>query len=178
MKLKLVVTLYLGFWVGIAAVLAYFGVGIGVPVWATAVSISVVFFIVNGSLAYVYRSRQLKREGQMPPGYVNYLFQTQKISDPIQVPATVRVALSLIVAFGAALFVFAGGVLILGAKNSSQLLAGCILLALGLAFAYVAYRVIRMSRSGRRLFGADRDLGAPNHSLQPTPNDGAAERPR
>lgn len=178
MKLKLLVAMYLGSWVGLAAVLAYFGVGIGVPVWATAVSVFVVFFFVNGSLAYVYRSRHLKREGQTPPGYVNYLFQTQKISDPVQVPAPVRVALGLIVAFGAALFVLAGGVLILGAKNSGQLLAGCILLALGSAFAYVAYRVIRMSRPGRRLFGADRDLGLPNNSLQPTPNDGAAERPR
>ena len=151
----------MGSWVGLATVLAYFGVGIGVPVWATAALVFVAFFFINGSLAYVLRSRQLKREGQTPPAYFNYLFQTQKIKDPIQVPALVRVAMGSIVAFGAALFVFAGVVLILGAKSSGHLFAACVLLSLGLAFAYVAYRVFRLSRPARRLFGADRDLELP-----------------
>jgi len=180
MKLKLLTGLYLGLWITVAVVLAYFGLGIGVSPWITAAGVFVAFFFINGSLAYHFRSRQLRREGQTPPRYINYLFQTDKFNfnEPTQVPALVRIVLGLIVSFGAALFLFAGGVFILAHQSSRHLLAGCILFSLGAAFAYVGYRVIRMNHPSRRLFGRDRDVGLPNNSPQPTANDAAAERPR
>lgn len=178
MKLRLLVGLYLGLWVTLAVVLAYFGMAVGVSPWVTVGGVFVTFFFINGSLAYVFRSRQLKREGRTPPSYINYVFQTDRFNQPAQVPALVRIALGLIVIFGAALFLFAGGVFMLTHKSSGQLFAGCLLFSLGAAFAYVGYRVIRMNHPSRRLFGRDRDLGLPNNSQQPTANDAAAERPR
>ena len=157
---------------------AYFGVSIGVPAWATVVAVFVVFFFVNGSLAYVGRTRQLKREGQTPPAYASYLFQTQKLGQPITIPAPVRVALGLVVVFGAALFVLSGGIFILAAEHSGQVVGGSLFLTLGGAFAYVGHRVIRMNRPNRRLFGADREAALPNNPMQPTPSNGSAERPR
>jgi len=178
MKLRLLVALYLALWVAVAVVLAYFGTAVGASPWVTAGGVFVAFFFINGSLAYVFRSRQLKREGQTPPSYINYLFQTDKFNEPRRVPALIRIALGLIVSFGAALFVFAGGIFILAHKSSGELFAGCILFSLGAAFAYVGYRVIRMNHPNRRLFGRDRDVALPDNSLQPTANNAAAERLR
>ena len=160
MKIKLLVALYLGIWIGLGAVVAYFGEKNGVAAWVSAVVTFVVFFFVNGTLAYIFKTRQLKREGKIPPAYASFMFQTQNINQPMQVPSLVRVALGLVVIVGAGLFMFAGGVLVVAAKQSGYLVGGGILLLLGTAFAYVGYRVVRMSRPGRRLFGADRDANA------------------
>ena len=176
MKLKLLVLLYLGLWVSLGAVLAYFGVAVGIPVWATAVTAFVVFFFVNGTAAYVLRSRQLRREGKTPPAYARYMFQTQEINGPIPIPGAVRVVLGLIVILGAGLFILGGGVFLFAFERPGYLVAGCLFLVLGLAFAYVGYRVIRMNRPNQRLFGKDREPGLPSNAPQPTPNGSAAER--
>lgn len=90
MKIELLVALYLGIWVGVGAMVAHFGEQNGVTTWVSAVATFVVFFFVNGTLGYPLRSRQLKREGKTPPGYANFMFQTQKINQPMQVPSLVR----------------------------------------------------------------------------------------
>jgi hypothetical protein len=141
-------------------VVAHIGEKYGVSIWVSAVATFVVFFFVNGTLAYVLRARQLKREGKAPPAYTSFMFQTQSINQPMQVPSLVRVALGLVVILGAGLFVFAGGVLVFAAKHSGYVIGGGILLLLGATFAYVGYRVIRMNRPGRRLFGADQNPNA------------------
>jgi hypothetical protein len=154
------------------------GAEVGIPAWVNAIAVYAAFFFVTGSLAYLLRSVELRRQGQTPGAYLNYLFHTQNIHEPIPVPAPIRLALGLVVLLGAGLFVFAGGVFVYAVKGTGTLIAGSILLSLGLVFAYVGYRVVRMNRPGRRLFGADREPPLPNTALQPTPNGGAAERPR
>jgi hypothetical protein len=165
-KLKLVIGLYLGFWIGLGILLVPQAAKVGVPAWATAGTVLAVFVLVNGSLAYLVHSRELRRKGQTPPPYLNYLFQTQNINEPIPIPTLVRVALGLVVFLGAALFVFVGGVLVFAAKGTGEFIGGSILLSLGLIFSYVGYRVIRMNRPGRRLFGADREHPLPNSAAQ------------
>jgi hypothetical protein len=177
-KVKLVIVLYLGLWIYLGILLVPLGAEVGIPVWAGAITVYATFFVVTGSLAYLLRSVELRRQGQTPPSYLNYLFHTPNIHEPIPVHALVRLALGLVVLLGAGLFVFAGGVLMYAVKGTGAVIAGGILLSLGLVFAYVGYRVIRMNQPGRRLFGADREPPLPNTALQPTPNGGAAERPR
>jgi hypothetical protein len=177
-KVKLVIVLYLGLWIYLGILLVPLGTEVGIPAWVGVIAAYATFFFVTGSLAYLLRSVELKRQGQTAPRYLNYLFHTPNIHQPILVPALVRLALGLVVLFGGGLFVFAGGVLMYAVKGTGALIAGAIVLSLGLVFAYVGYRVIRMNRPARRLFGADREPPLPNTALQPTPNGGAAERPR
>jgi hypothetical protein len=177
-KVKLVIVLYLGLWIYLGIVLVPLGAEVGMPAWVSAITLFATFFFVTGSLAYLLRSVELRRQGKTPPPYLNYLFHTPNIHEPIPVPALVRLAIGLVVLLGAGLFVFVGGVLVYAVTGTGPLIAGGILLSLGLVFAYVGYRVIRMNRPGRRLFGADAEPPLPNTALQPTPNGGAAERPR
>lgn len=177
-KVKLVIVLYLGLWIYFGMLLVPLGADVGIPVWVGAIAVYTTFFFVTGSLAYLLRSVEFKRQGQTPPRYLNYLFRTPSIHEPIPIPALVRFGLGLVVLLGGGLFAFAGGVLMYAVKGTGALIAGGIVLSLGLVFAYVGYRVIRMNRPARRLFGADREPPLPSTALQPTPNAGAAERPR
>jgi hypothetical protein len=149
--LKLYTAIYLGFWIALAVVVAY----LGNSPWLSVGAVFITFFFVNGSLAYVLRSRQLRREGKTPPRYLAYLFQTHKIGQPTIVPAPIRITLGSIVILGGALFVFGGGVFVVGFDRLAVFLVGCLFLLLGAAFVYVGYRVIRMNQPNRRLFGSD-----------------------
>ena len=176
--IRLYTAIYLGFWVALAVTIAYFGTTAGVSPWLSASLVFIAFFFINGSLTYLFLSRRLKGQGKTPPPFLQYLFQTEKLNQPTPVPTPVRVVLGLIVIFGGALFILGGGVFVSNFDRAAVLLVGFAFLFLGFAFLYVGYRVIRMNRPNRRLFGPDRVTGLPDNSLQPTPNDGAAERTR
>lgn len=158
MRTKLLTILYLGLWLGVGAVVVYGGAAAGASPWLMAALAFVVFFWTNGSLAYFHRSRQLKRQGQQPPSYVQYLFQLDKagqsyeIGRPVQLPALIRIALGLIVIFGGILFVFGGAVFLRGSIRE-WIVAG-FFIPLGAAFIYVGYRVLRMRAPDQRLLGS------------------------
>ena len=164
---------YLGIWAALAAGCIYGGMAAGHSPLVMAGLVFVMFFVVNGCLAYFLRSRQLRLQGEQPPRFVNYLFQTDKLGQPLKFPSAIRVSLGLVVIFGGALFVFGGGVFVFsGFDRLATLLVGFFFVSLGTAFAYVGYRVIRMSRPGQRLFGSDQEVVPPNPAPQRTPASG------
>jgi hypothetical protein len=156
---------YLALWVALAAGVMYAVMAAGYSFWLAAGLAYVLFFLVNGSLAYRYRARQLKQQGVRPPPFLKYLFFPQPVSftSPVAVPRPVRVLLGAVILVGGALFVAAGG-LILAKLDFSSLAhpvgAVFMLLALavlGLAIGYVGLRLIVVqndeplfSRGGRR----------------------------
>jgi hypothetical protein len=153
---KLVIAIYLSFWVGVAAAAAYFGPVAGAPSWLAAGLVFIAFFFVNGSLAYLFRARQLRRQGKAPPRYLDFMIPPAGLHQPVRFPAPIRIMLGLIVIFGGVLFLFGGGTFVVYADRAGIGIVGAVFLSLGLAFLYVGYRVIRMNRPGRRLFGPDR----------------------
>jgi MFS family permease len=158
MNSKVIAVFYIALWVGVAAVLAYLGAAAGYSPWMIGGGVLVAFFFINGSLAYVFRSRQLRREGKQPPTYAKYLFQTEKfqagqLSEPMRFPAPIRVALGLIVTLGGAFFIVGGGLFVFHFDRLSVLVIGLCFVALGIAFAYLGYRVFIMGKRGRRLLG-------------------------
>jgi peptidoglycan/LPS O-acetylase OafA/YrhL len=164
---KLVIAIYLSFWVAVAAAAAYFGPAGGVPSWLAAGLALITFIFVTGSLAYLFEARQLGREGKTPPRYVDFMFSPWSLHQPVRFPAPIRIALGLIVIFGGVLFVFAGGTFVVHVDRTGIWVVGAVFLLLGLAFLYVGYRVIRMNRPERRLFGPDR-------AMQPPAQEGSA----
>jgi hypothetical protein len=158
---KLVVAIYLAFWVAVAATAAYFGPAAGVPAWLSVGLVFITFFFVNGSLAYLFSARQLRRQGESPPRYVDFMLSPWSLHQPVRFPAPIRIALGLIVIFGGVLFVFAGGTFVVHVDRTGIWVVGAVFLLLGLAFLYVGYRVIRMNRPERRLFGPDRTVPPP-----------------
>ena len=65
---------YIGFWLVVASAAIYFGGVLGLPWWKMFLVAYLLFFVVNGSLGYVYMSRRLESEGKAPPSYLFYLF--------------------------------------------------------------------------------------------------------
>lgn len=154
MKAKHIAASYIALWFAVAAVIAYLGAKAGQSPWLIGGGVLALFFFINGAIAYLLRSRQLRREGKQPPTYIEYLFQTGKREavQPLQLPALIRIALGLLVIFGAVLFIFGGGVFILNFDRFAVLIVGLSFLILGVAFAYIGYRVI-LAKGERRLLG-------------------------
>jgi hypothetical protein len=145
MNARVSLALYFVVWVGIAAAVIYLATALGYSLWLAAALAYLLFILVNGSLAYVFRARQLKREGKQPPSYLLYLFFPRGIRHTVEVPRPLRLCLGVIVSVGGGVFV-AGSALALTDANFSRmphpLAAVAMLLVLGIAFAYVGVRLI------------------------------------
>ena len=148
MSATVIKIVYLGLLVAIVATVMYIATAVGLSLWLAAVLAFAIFFFVNGSLAYVSRARQLRGQGEQPPRFLVYLFYPRPFSSAVAMPRALRVLLGVVILAGGGLFVITGG-LILTNLDFSRIprpigaVAMLLVLAiLGLAFAYVGYRLI------------------------------------
>jgi hypothetical protein len=141
---------YLTLWTAIAGGIIYGIVRAGYPGWVAVVSAFLLFTLVNGSLAYRARVRQLKLAGKEPPPYLQFLFFPQgspKLKE--QAPRAEHLFAGIAAAIAGLFFVFCGVALAFGAewsRISQPILAASIcaaLAGLGALFLYFAWRCFR-----------------------------------
>ena len=73
-RVKIFATLYGATWLALAVWIVYGFVRLGLPWWSSVITISFLLLSINGSLAYVARSRKDRAEGKEPPNYWRYIF--------------------------------------------------------------------------------------------------------
>jgi hypothetical protein len=90
--------LYFGSWLVIAAAVIYFTMAAGYSFWLGAVLAWVVLGLVNGSLAYWLRAKQMRAQGEKPPPFLVYLLYPKAVSfrDKVPVPRVLRVLVGLV----------------------------------------------------------------------------------
>ena len=148
MNKRVALTLYLGLWTGLSIGVIFGMTRFGYPLWAAAICAYLLFMFLNGALAYLHRSRQLKREGEEAPAYLRYLCIPRGFPKYTQeAPASTHALVGLAAAVAGLFFAFCGVALALDA-NWSQLqhpfivIAICSTLAgIGAAFLYLAWRL-------------------------------------
>ena len=142
--------IYVGVCVAIAAAVIYFVSAAGYSFWLGIVAAFVVLFLVNGSLAYRFRARQLRLQGQEPPPFLLYLFYPKPISFSERVPLArpFRALLGIVILIGGAFLVLTGTVILLNldfAKLPHPLgaaIATIVLASIGVGIAYVGIRLM------------------------------------
>lgn len=118
--------------------------------WTTIIYILLGLFLLNGTIAYYFRSRQMKQQGLKPQNYLAYLFYPNRklLSEKVWMPTSLRLVLGLIIFISGALFIFFGIVILkdfqIGQNGIfSLLLLLLIFIGLGSIFGYVGIRLIR-----------------------------------
>jgi hypothetical protein len=143
---------YLGLWAAIAAIAVYFGRAIGVQWWQALVATFLLFFVVNGTMAYRSMKRRLEAEGRQPPPYLTYLFfprgrqRTSPFQQSIAVPRILLVVVGVpIFLAGVILGVFAVSYGLTGVQAQSLgfvMAMAAIWGTLGVLFVYVGFRLM------------------------------------
>ncbi len=140
--------------------------------WIAVVAVVVGLFVLNAALAYRYRSRQLRSQGHEPPPFLVYLFFPKpfKLTSTVSVPRPVRLFLGAVFLIGGSLFMLGGGVILANLDYSKlahpvgSVVMLLVLLALGLAIAYIGVRLIVMKKDDPLLKGTKSgqtsDIGA------------------
>ena len=145
---------YLALWAAVAAGIIYGLVRAGYSGWVAAASAFVLFLLLNGSLAYWARVRQLRLEGKGAPSYLRYLFFPQgfpEYGEPA--PRSTHLLVGIAATLTGIFFMFCGIALAFDAEWSrirNPVLAAsiCMVLAgLGALFLYLARRLLAF-RSG------------------------------
>src|SRR2546426_11320328 len=112
--------------------------------WIAVIVIVVGLLVLNAALAYRYRSRQLRSQGQEPPPFLVYLFFPRpfKLTSPVWAPRPVRLFLGGVLLISGIFFVLTGGVILANLDLSKlphpvgAVVMLLLLSALGLAIAY------------------------------------------
>jgi hypothetical protein len=148
-RLRFALAAYLALWVAIAGGIIYGIVGAGYSAWVAVAFSFLLFVLVNGSLAYRARVRQLEREGKESPRYLQYLSFPQGYPKFKQeAPRSAHLLVGIAAALTGVFFVSCGVALAFDAewsRISQPLLAAaiCIILAsFGVAFIYFAWRLL------------------------------------
>ncbi len=158
-RLRLALAAYVAIWVCVAAGVVYGIVLAGYPVWLAVVSAFLVFALVNGSLAYRARAKQLRLEGREVPGYFTFLFFPGGVPKAKEQASKFdHVLVGTAAAITGLFLLFCGAGLALGADWSRMaqpmLAAGlCFALgAIGALFLYIAWRAFAFiaARRGMR----------------------------
>ena len=145
------VAIYFGAWSAAAVLAVWLAPAAGYPLWLGLVAVFVLFWLVNGSLAYRYRARQLRQEGREPPPFLTYLFFPKPFSfrDAIPVARPVRIILAAVVSIGG-LFLLATSAIILFAHDMSKaphpvagLIAVILLAGVGVGSLYMGVRLLK-----------------------------------
>jgi len=118
--------------------------------WTIIIYIALGFFLLNGTIGYYFRSRQIKQQGLKPPNYLIYLFYPRPIvlSEKVWMPIPLRLMLGIIILAGGAFFILSG-ILVLsdfefGKHNFLGLLSLLLIfMSLGTIFGYVGIRLVR-----------------------------------
>ena len=127
--------------------------------------IGILFLIVlvSGTLAYRYRSRQMRATGQEPPSYLVYLFMpfatvfATPVTTRVSIPKPIRILLGLVVLPGGFFFLLIAYLLFtsdhaMQSHPIAAVVATALVAALGATFAYVGFRLIMVSDE-EQLFG-------------------------
>jgi len=143
---------YLALWALVAAAVMYGVIAAGYSFWLAALLAYLLFFFVNGSLAYRYRARKLRQQGEEPPPFLVYLFFPKRVNfkDRVPLPRPFRILLGIFVFVGGGFLVLTG-ILLLFTLNPSQVphpvgavIALCVLAGIGVGIVYVGVRLIVM----------------------------------
>ena len=148
-RLRLAIAAYSALWAAIAGSIIYGVMRAGYSALVGVTAAFLAFIFVNGSLAYVARARQLRREGKEPPRYFHYLFLPQGVPKfREEAPRSTHVLVGVAAALTGVFFLFCGVALALDgdwSRVSQPLLVAtiCIVLAgIGVAFLYLAWRLL------------------------------------
>ena len=158
MNVRALTAIYVVFWAAVAGLVVIFMTRAGYSLWFAAVVAYLLFIFLNGSLAYRFRARQLRREGKQPPSYLAYLFFPKGLRHTVAVPRLVRILLGVIIAVGGVLFVIGAALMLKELEFSSMLhpirtiAAVGVLIVLGSVFAIVGFRLI-IVENDEPLFG-------------------------
>jgi hypothetical protein len=108
------VAIFCGVWIAIAAVVIYFVSALGYSFWSGVAAACALFFLLNGSVAYRYRARQLRQEGKEPPPFLAYLFFPKPLNfrEPVRLSRPFRVLLGIVVLVGGVFLVLASTVIL------------------------------------------------------------------
>jgi hypothetical protein len=164
---RLAVALYLGFWTAVAALVTYLVMAAGYSLWLGIGVAWALFFLVNGTLAYIHRSRQLRLQGEQPPSFPVFLLSpgARGFRSPVAVPKAVRLILGAVVLLGGAAFAVTGGLFLFVVDFSTvphpigARIMLAVFCALGLAFGYIGFRLLVM-KNEERLFPRRTRAGA------------------
>jgi hypothetical protein len=156
---QLFFVVYLGLWAAIAAAFIYFGSLFGVAWWQSILAAFLMFFVVNGSLAYAYTKRRLEAAGERPPPYLVYLFFPRGFRSPaapipksIAFPRILRIVVGAPIFLSGAIFAaFAVSFGVIGQTLASAVAIVVLFETLGLFFMYVGFRLVVM-RGDESLF--------------------------
>jgi hypothetical protein len=156
MNRHVVIGVYLGFWAAVAAVVVYIALVIGVQWWQAVLFAFCLFFVVNGSMAYLSMKRRLEATGERPPPYLVYLFFPRgskqlgaQFQKSVAVPRMARVVLGAPIFVGG-LILSAFVVIFSAAGPRAQTLEFVVAFVtvffgvLGLLFLYVGFRLMVM----------------------------------
>ena len=140
---------YFALWAAIAAGIVYGIVGAGYSVWRAAAVVYLLFFFLNGSMAYWARSRLLRREGREPPPYLQYLLFPNGAPKPKEeAPKLIQIIVGVVATLGGVFFVGCGGALFLDTDYSRinhpevAAIIEIVLVGIGVALFYVGWRCI------------------------------------
>jgi hypothetical protein len=146
------VTIFIGVWGAVAAAVIYLASATGYSFWVGAAVVGALFFLVNGSVAYRFRARQLRQQGKEPPSLLVYLFYPKPINlrERVAVPRPFRVLLGIVILIGGAFLVLTGTVILFMLDLTKvphpvgALIALVVLASAGVGSLYVAVRLMVM----------------------------------
>jgi hypothetical protein len=153
MTKRIAIAVYLSLWIVIAAGVIFAITALGQSLWLAAGLAFLLFVVVNGTLAYRYRSRQVRAADQEPPSYLIYLLKpfattfATPVTARVSVPRPLRIFLGIIVFVGGLFFLLIAAMLVQAENRHAQPLivfaAVGIIGVLGVAFSYMGIRLIR-----------------------------------
>jgi hypothetical protein len=127
--------------------------------WIVVIAAVAVLFLLNGTLSYIFRARQMRSKGKEPPSYLRYMFFPGSFSDRVPMPRSVRWPLGVVVLLGGTLFLLLGVTLTLLVDPSSLAHPSLIVVPLlvfgplGAGIGYVGWRMLRMKSEDEPLLG-------------------------
>jgi hypothetical protein len=147
---------YIGFWLVVASAAIYFGGVFGLPWWKMSLIAYLLFFVVNGSLAYVNMRRRLESEGKAPRSYLFYLFFPKGV--PFSNVPLFRVPLGVVIFLGGLSSVAVSVALVLNPPERTLSVVASIVLALvaGGMLMYMGVRLV-LARSDEPVLKRGRD---------------------
>lgn len=128
-------------------------------IWIVVIAAVVALFLLNGTLSYIFRARQMRSESKEPPSYLRYMLFPVSFADRVPMPRSVRWTLGVVVLLGGTLFVLLGVALMLLVAPSSLAHPSLIVVPLlvfgplGAGIGYVGWRMLRIKSEDEPLLG-------------------------
>ena len=154
MKKRIALASYLALWAALAAGIGFAFVRAGYSAWLGVGSAFLLFFFLNGSLAYWVRVRRFRLEGKEHPHYLKYLFFPEGFPKfSAAAPRSAQIAVGIASALTGTFFTFCGVALAFAgewSRISSPILMASIcviLVGMGAIFLFAAWLLAFGTRS-------------------------------